>query len=248
VKLEPDDLIDVWVDFKRTGDQELRNRLVLHYASLVRYVAAKVGGRLPPSVDRDDLISYGMFGLLDAIEKFRLDAGVKFETYSIPRIKGAIFDEMRKLDWVPRSVRSRVKDLEEVRAEVEAVNDGRATNELMASAMGLSEHDFLTTQSQASVTHVESLAGFYEVMEVSDFSMSPESLAQTGEIADLLGEAVNGMDERSKTILVLYYLHEMTLAEIGKILGVTESRVCQLQSKVLMTLRETLGQGGLSVA
>lgn len=250
--LDDGELQQVWVDFKEAeadsaGRLALRNQLVLHYTSLVRYVATKVGGRLPSSVDRDDLISYGMFGLIDAIERFRLDAGVKFETYGIPRIKGQIFDEIRKLDWVPRNVRSRSKDLEAARAEVEAIH-GKVTQALLARHLGIAEQDLRIIISQANVSFVDSLSGFHEVVEMSDDSMNPEDIVQTGEVAELLGEAIGEMDERAKTILTLYYVHEMTLAEIGRILGVTESRVCQLQSKVLITLGESLGQGGLAVA
>lgn len=250
--LDDGDLAEVWVEFKEAeaGSERrlhLRNQLILHYTSLVRYVATKVGGRLPSSVDRDDLISYGMFGLIDAIERFRLDAGVKFETYGIPRIKGQIFDEIRKLDWVPRNVRSRARDLETARAEVEAIH-GRVTRNLLAQHLGIQFGDMKLILDQANVSFVDSLSGYHEVVEMADISMNPEDIAQTGEVAELLGEAIGDMDDRSKVILTLYYVHEMTLAEIGKILGVTESRVCQLQSKVLIQLGESLGQGGLAVA
>lgn len=250
--LDAEDLQQVWVDFKDAepgGERRLalRNQLILHYTSLVRYVATKVGGRLPSSVDRDDLISYGMFGLIDAIERFRLDAGVKFETFGIPRIKGSIFDEIRKLDWVPRTVRARARDIETARAEVEAIH-GKVTQLLMARHLGIHVTDLRIMVDQAAVTHVESLSGYHEIVEMPDMAMNPQDIVQTGEVAELLGEAIGNMDDRSKVILTLYYVHEKTLAEIGKILGVTESRVCQLQSKALGVLGESLGPGGLAVA
>lgn len=245
------DLKQVWADFKAEKNDvrrlALRNQLVLHYTSLVRAVATKIGKRLPNSVDRDDLIAYGMFGLIDALDRFSLEKKVKFETYGIPRIHGAIMDELRRLDWVPRSVRSRARDIEAAKVEVEALH-GKVTQQLLSRHLGISEHDLKILLDGANISHVESLAGFHEVIEMPDIAMNPQDIVETGEVASLLGEAIGSMDERSKVILTLYYVHEMTLAEIGKILGVTESRVCQLQSKVLVTLGESLGQGGLAVA
>jgi RNA polymerase sigma factor for flagellar operon FliA len=241
---------------------ECRNSLILHYSSLVRYVAAKVGGSLPAMVDRDDLVSYGMFGLMDAIEKFNIDHGVKFETYGVARIRGAIYDEIRALDWVPRSVRSKARDIEKARAEIEMAMGRPAEHTEVAQNLGLSldEYWVLVSQANAPSSSVDSLdmgrinmesgsyeQGQYESTPIDGMS-NPADLIGSNEIVELVGEAINNMDERSKTILVLYYLQEMTLAEIGQILGVTESRVCQLQSKVLLALRESLGQGGLAAA
>lgn len=254
--LEPEQLAAAWTDYKTEGGRELRNQLVLHYTSLVKYVAAKVGGNLPAEVDREDLISYGMFGLIDAIDKFSLDKGVKFETYGVARIRGAIYDEIRALDWVPRSVRSKGKDIEKVKAELE-MTLGRPPEHLeIAQSLGLEMEEYWNLVSQSAITQVSTYRTHHDEssdqaveMDISqDITANPEELLEVGEVVDLIGEAINNMDERSKTILVLYYLQEMTLAEIGQILGVTESRVCQLQSKVLLALRESLGQGGLAAA
>lgn len=253
-QLEREALEEAWLVFKETGNLGSRNRLVLHYTSLVRYVAAKVGGTLPAEVDRDDLISYGMFGLMDAIEKFDLDKGVKFETYAVSRIRGAIIDEIRALDWVPRSVRSKAREIDKAKTEIEAMTGRPAEHQQVAQHLGLSLEEYWSLHSQAAVLPVGTLAGQnndeddHRAEVTFDPTANPEELVGVGEVVDLLGEAVNNMDERSKTILVLYYIQEMTLAEIGKVLGVTESRVCQLQSKVLQTLRDTLGQGGLAAA
>lgn len=258
--LDPSTLASTWSDYKDTGDTECRNQLILHYASLVRYVAAKVGGSLPAMVDRDDLVSYGMFGLIDAIDKFDPDKGVKFETYGVTRIKGSIYDEIRALDWVPRSVRSKARDIEKARTEVEAMTGRPAEHADVAQNLGMSLPEYWQYASQANApssvhdsldqtVHIDFGTGMGDFQnDVSDPTANPGELLESGEVADLVSEAVNNMDERSKTILVLYYLHGMTLAEIGEILGVTESRVCQLQSKVLQGLSDTLGQGGLAVA
>jgi RNA polymerase sigma factor for flagellar operon FliA len=264
--LDASDLAETWQEFKASSDLSYRNQLILHYTSLVRYVAAKVGGTLPSTVDREDLVSYGMFGLIDAIDKFDITKGVKFETYGVSRIRGAIYDEIRAMDWVPRSIRSKARDIEKARAEIEMTLGRPAEHGEVAQNLGLSMEEYwqLVSQANAPSSSVDSLDGGWAHQEDSDKATTsdvtdfyraqfdpagnPEDLAQTSEVIDLVGEAINKMDERSKTILVLYYLQEMTLAEIGQILGVTESRVCQLQSKVLLALRDSLGQGGLSAA
>jgi RNA polymerase sigma factor for flagellar operon FliA len=251
-KLEPEVLTEAWILYKETGHIDHRNRLVLHYTSLVGYVAKKVGGGLPSTVDREDLISYGMFGLIDAIKKFDLDKGVKFETYAVTRIRGAIIDELRDLDWVPRSIRSKAREIDSAREELERELGRPAEHNELAQHLGLSLEDYWHLASQANATVVESRdqhADGESVYETTfDPLSNPEDLFQASEITELLGEAISTMDERSKTILVLYYLEDMTLAEIGQILGVTQSRVCQLQSKVLQALSGVLGQGGLAAA
>lgn len=253
MKLDPEILEETWRQFKADGDRELRNALVLHYTSTVRYVSGKIGETLPATVDRDDLMSYGMIGLMDAIEKFDLDKGVQFQTYGVARIRGEIYDQIRALDWVPRSIRSKARDIQKARTEVEEGLGRPAEHHEVAVRLDVSMSDYWSMTSQASVTQVGTFAGSYaseddsyEQDSVYDPMMNPADLFETSEVFSLIGEAVNTMDQRSKTILVLYYLQEMTLAEIGKILGVTESRVCQLQSKMLLALRESLGPGTLS--
>lgn len=244
-RLEPQALDDAWIDYFQSRDQESRNRLVLHYTSLVRYVAIKARQRLVSQVEVDDLISYGIFGLMDAISKFDPDKGVKFETYAIQRIHGAIYDEIRSLDWVPRSVRSKVRDIDRAKSELEALLGRPADHAEIAQHLGLTTHEYSTLSSQAVVVQVESRdhsVGVYHETSY-DPTADPGDQIEIKEVINLVGEAVGGMDQKSKTILVLYYLQEMTLAEIGQILGVTESRVCQLQSKALQALRAHLGDG-----
>jgi RNA polymerase sigma factor for flagellar operon FliA len=243
-----------WREYKDHGDLEARNRLVLHYTSLVRYVAAKVAGGLPSMVERDDLISYGTFGLLDAIEKYDLDKGVKFETYAVSRIRGSIIDELRSLDWVPRTVRAKARDVERVQAELQAELGRPAEDVEVAERLGITVPELWTLVSESAAPTVVGLEehadGDDERMSAVDVAFdpasNPEDLFMASEISDLLAQAVNSMEERSKVILVLYYLQEMTLAEIGEVLGVTESRVCQLQSRALHGLRGVLGQGALA--
>ncbi len=263
-KLTLEELDEAWADYKLRGDIEARNRLILHYNGFVRAIAARVAARLPKMIDREDLISYGLFGLLDALEKYdptRRAGGrqPKFETYAGARIHGAIYDEIRGLDWVPRTVRARSHDIEKAGNELHETLGRPATDIEIAEHLGVTLTELWTIQSQTEAGLIGTLDLYDE--ETGDFldkisvqglvgdpKTNPENLFGTVEVADLLAEAVSTLPQRSKTILVLYYLHEMTLAEIGKILGVTESRVCQLQSKLLQALRAALLDGQAAAA
>lgn len=241
----------MWAEYKDSGgDVELRNRIVLHYMSLVKYVASRVAVGLPPNLQVEDLVSYGTFGLLDAIEKFSLDKGVKFETYAISRIRGSIIDELRALDWVPRSIRSKARDVERVYAEMEAELGRLPEEHEVADRLGISVPDLWILLSQVAavtVTTMETVQHDGEESEnpgltniLFDASQDPEGIFATVEVKHLLADAVDSMSERSKQIVALYYLEELTLSEIGVVLGVTESRVCQLQTKMIQSLREAL--------
>lgn len=246
VTIEVVDLNETWQSFKATGDLRLRNDLVMAYQGLLKQVSARIGASLPSSVDREDLVSYGVFGLMDAIEKFDLDRGIKFETYAGPRIRGAIIDHLRTMDWVPRSIRTKAKDLEKARLELETELGREPEDSEIATKLGISIDDLWIMKSQASISSVSALEegeGDEDRMSIQDLvydpSSNPEDLFSASEIIDMVSRAVAGMSERSKTIVTLYYIEEMTLAEIGELLGVTESRVCQLQSKVLQGLHES---------
>lgn len=258
VKLSPEVLAERWTDFKLDGDPVARNELVLHYVSLVRVVASKIAAQLPKSVDREDLMSYGLFGLLDAIEKYDFDKQVKFETYAVTRIRGSIFDEIRGLDWVPRTVRAKARDVERSEVELHAKFGRPPTEVEVAAHLGVTPAELRQTRASADTGIINSYSRdeaygdggdrFAFTRAAHDPTSNPEELYANVEVSELLADAVSMLPERSKTILVLYYLHEMTLAEIGEILGVTESRVCQLQSKLLQTLHESLAQGLVAAA
>ena len=237
------DLIETWSEFKLTADVRLRNDLVVHYQPLLRQISARIGSGLPGSVDREDLVSYGVFGLMDAIEKFDLDRGVKFETYAGPRIRGSIIDHLRSLDWVPRSVRSKARDLERARHDLE-IELGRCPDDTeLAKRLEITIEGLWSMKSQAAISSVSGLDGDEDRQPIQDTVYdpisNPEDLFGSNEIIEMVARAVSGMGERSKTIVTLYYVEEMTLAEIGQLLGVTESRVCQLQSKVLQGLHDS---------
>ena len=250
-----EDLSALWREFKGTGSLTARNELILHYGSLVRYVATKVGAGLPGTVEYGDLVSYGTFGLIDAIEKFDLEKGVKFETYGIARIKGSIIDELRALDWVPRSIRSKARDVERVLQAMEAELGRVPEDHEVAARLGITLQELWALSGEVAVTSVSALdegEGDDDRLsageQLSDVAADPEEIVRLKEMWGDVCEAVSRMPERSRVILVLYYLEEMTLSEIGQILGVTESRVCQLQSKLLQHLRESLHHGQVMVA
>ena len=249
--VEARELDALWEEFKSTGAQSARERLILHYAPLVKYVAGRLGAGLPQSVEQADLVSYGMFGLIDALEKFDLGRAIKFETYSIPRIRGAIIDELRAMDWVPRSVRFKAREVDKAHAALEAQLNRAPTDEEVADHMGISLeelHEVITQISLVSVMALEEVVGGDETGEQRSLldtladaaNADPTSGLEGQEMRGLLSAAINSLSEREKVVITLYYFEGLTLAEIGEILGVTESRVCQIHVKAVGSLRTNL--------
>jgi RNA polymerase sigma factor FliA len=248
----PDDTQGLWREYRRSRDQALRDRLILTYAPLVKFVAGRLGSGLPAHVEENDLVSYGLLGLIGAIERYDPDRDVKFETYAIARIKGSIIDELRALDWVPRSVRSRARDIERAIAALEAKLHRAPTDEEIAERLGITEaelEDSLTDISRSSIAALDELwtissssGDQVSLMETIEDPQGPEpqsALAQT-ELREALGEAIARLPEREKLVITLYYYEELTLREIGEVLGVTESRVSQLHTKAILRLKARL--------
>jgi RNA polymerase sigma factor for flagellar operon FliA len=237
----------LWAEYKATDDPKLRDALIVHYSPLVKYVAGRVAVGLPQNVEQADLVSYGIFGLIDAIEKFDLDRGFKFETYAISRVKGAIIDELRSIDWVPRSVRAKARSLEKAYATLEAKLHRAPTDAEIAEELDMSDSQLQQAFGQISfiglVALDETLSGGErgESMSlgdtVADANPGPMAVYEVEEMRHILADAINGMPEREKIVLTLYYYEGLTLAEIGEILGVTESRVCQIHTKSVIHLR-----------
>jgi RNA polymerase sigma factor for flagellar operon FliA len=243
----------LWLEFRKSRDKGIRDRLILTYAPLVKYVAGRLGSGLPAHVEEGDLVSYGLLGLIGAIERYDPERDVKFETYAIARIKGAIIDELRAMDWVPRSVRARARHIERAITELEAKLHRAPTDEEIAQKLGLTEEeleDSLTEISRSSIAALDELwtissSGGDQIalIDTIEDTQGPEpqsALAQT-ELKEALGEAIARLPEREKLVVTLYYYEELTLREIGEVLGVTESRVSQLHTKAILRLKARLG-------
>jgi RNA polymerase sigma factor for flagellar operon FliA len=248
-----DELGRLWDSFKGQESVAAREKLILHYAPLVKYVASRVATGLPSSVEQADLVSYGMFGLIDALKKFEPGRGNKFETYAIPRIKGAIIDELRAMDWVPRSVRYKQREIEKALADLESTHKRQPTERELAERLGLSVrelHDVINQISFVSVLALDETVSVGAdrgeqvslIDTLADRAFDPTSGVESQETRGLLAAAINSLSEREKIVVTLYYFEGLTLAEIGEILGVTESRVCQIHTKAVAGLRGQLSE------
>lgn len=245
----PSELDQVWTRFKNSEQQADRDQLIVYYAPLVKYVASRVAAGLPQSVDQSDLVSYGMFGLIDAITKFDPGRGFKFETYAISRVKGAILDELRSIDWVPRSVRSKAKSVERAIHKLEAHLHRSPTDEEIADELDLSVDQLSNIYNQISALGIVALDEMLSFSggesltfgdTLADRGEGPGGVYEQVEMRQLLAAAINRMNEREKIVLTLYYYENLTLAEIGRVLGVTESRICQIHTKAVLHLKSRL--------
>jgi RNA polymerase sigma factor for flagellar operon FliA len=247
------ELKELWRRYKATGDERARERLVVAYSPLVKYVAGRISSGLPAHVEEADLISYGLTGLISAIQRFDLSREIKFETYAITRIRGAIIDELRTLDWVPRSVRSRAREIERANQKLEARLQRAPTDEEMAGELGVSGEEFQEALLQISHSTIVALDELWTVSDSGGDQISlldtlpdrgapdPHTVVDQGELRDRIAEAIAALPEREKLVIALYYYENLTLREIGEVLGVTESRVSQLHTKAVLRLRSKLG-------
>jgi RNA polymerase sigma factor for flagellar operon FliA len=244
----------LWREYRRSNDPRIRDRLILTYAPLVKYVAGRLGSGLPAHVDDDDLVSYGLLGLIGAIERFDPDRDIKFETYAIARIKGSIIDELRSMDWVPRSVRSRAREIERAIAELESRLGRAPTDEEISGKLGITEDELNDSLTEISRTSIAALDELWTVSAGGDTialidtiedtqGPNPQSALAETELREAVGEAIARLPEREKLVVTLYYYEELTLREIGEVLGVTESRVSQLHTKAILRLKARLAGG-----
>lgn len=245
---------EAWREYKETGSSAARDSLILHFSPLVKYVAGRVAVGLPPNVDQADLISYGIFGLIDAIEKYDSARGIKFETYAISRIRGAIIDELRAIDWVPRSVRSKARQVEKAYAALENKLKRPPTDAEIAEEMEISIDDLnhiytqLSTVSLIALDEMMTMDGekgdrlsLVETLEDTR-TVSPMEAFESEEMRGILADSINRLPEREKVVITLYYYEGLTLAEIGQVLGVTESRICQMHTKAVLALRGKINE------
>lgn len=242
------DVGPVWERFFKNADPDARERLILNYAPLVKFVAGRVRAALPPSVDHGDLVSYGVLGLIGAIERFDRKRDVKFETYAIPRIRGAMLDELRALDWVPRSVRSKARELEQAMTKLQSSLRRDPTEEELASELDLAVdevRDRLDSSAAMSIVALEDMTtvggdddrvSLLDTLADLDVEQ-PGAAIETEETRQALLKSIDALADRERKVIVLYYFEGFTLARIGDILGVTESRVSQIHSKAVLALR-----------
>jgi RNA polymerase sigma factor for flagellar operon FliA len=244
-----EDVAEVWKAYKADQtDQGLRNTLIERYLPLVRYNAEKVWAKLPEGVDISDLISAGVFGLMDAIDAFDMERGVKFETYCVPRIRGAMLDELRTMDWVPRLVRSKASKMEAARKEAEAEVGRPPTDAEIAAKMKLPLEEFEKLKSEASAVNLVSLnKKWYETDSYKDVREIDILEDQKGEDPtlglqkrDLMKLVTKGLNRNERLIIILYYYEELTMKEIGSTLGLSESRVSQMHSSIVARLKDQL--------
>jgi len=242
---------ELWLEYKKTRNTVIRDGLIRQYMPLVKYVAGKVSTGMPNSVEFEDLVEFGQFGLLDAINKFDPERNIKFKTYAVTRIRGAIFDELRQMDWVPRSVRQKSREIEDTITSLEAKLGRPASDGEIAKELGVSEEEFQQTVMKVSGTSILSLNDVWSSGDDNDrisigdtiespVSLNPDVMVEREEIKRVITEAINELPEKEKMVVVLYYHEDLTFKEIGKVLEVSESRVSQLHTKANLRLRAKL--------
>lgn len=239
----------LWDDYIKIKSSELRDKIILEYAPLVKVVAGRLSMYLGYNVEYEDLVSYGIFGLIDAIDKYDTTKAVKFETYASLRIRGSILDQIRKMDWIPRTIRQRQKKIDAVIKELEAKQGRNATDEEIAGALGISEGEYQEWQSQMMVTNVVSLNEFLdqgsevpiEKNSAQKFD-APEEVLERNELKKMLADSLELLTEKERRVILLYYYEELTLKEISNILEVSESRISQLHTKALQKMKVKLGK------
>ena len=252
-EFETRDENELWVEYRKGKSLRIREYFITKYAPLVKYVAGKVAVGMPHNVEFDDLVSYGTFGLLDAIEKFDPSKEVQFKTYAMTRVRGSIFDELRTIDWIPRSIRQKAKQVEKIVIELENKMGRTVEDEEIAQELGIPLDEFHHLISKISGTSLVSLndvwygnndseeLSFLETIE-SPENMNPDIIVEREEVKKVIIEAIKKLPDKEKKVVVLYYYEDLTLKEIGEVLEVTESRVSQLHTKAIMRLRGRLAQ------
>ncbi len=240
----------LWTEYDKSRTPELREKIILEYAPLVKLVAGRLSMYLGYNVEYDDLVSYGIFGLIDAIDKYDYAKEVKFETYASLRIRGAILDQIRKMDWIPRTIRQKQKRIDAVCKDIETRLGRSATDEEIASALGISDDEYLEWQSQMKITNVVSLNEYMEQgaevpAEGNQFTTarfdSPEENIEKEELKKVLEESLEQLTEKEKKVILLYYYEDLTLKEISNVLEVSESRISQLHTRALQKMKTKMG-------
>lgn len=237
--MEASQVEELWREFKQSGAQDLRNQLVLQYSPLVKYVAGRVRSGLPQTVESADLVSEGVIGLMDAIDKFEPERGLQFQTYAVPRIRGAIIDSIRAADWVPRSVRTKIRDVDRAREALQVRLSRPPSDQEVADEAGLTLAELRELKERpTSFSHAED----DEIAAVDDLAPAVDAALEDESTRASLIQALRTLPERDQIVIALYFFEGLTLGEIGKVLSVTESRVSQLRSRATASLRTSLAE------
>lgn len=238
----------LWIEYSHSKTSAIREQIIIEYVPLVKIVAGRLAIYLGSNVEYDELVSYGIFGLIDAIDKFDYGKGIKFETYASLRIRGSILDQIRKLDWIPRSVRQKQKAIDAAMKKLEATIGPNYTDDDMARELGVSEEEYINWVGQTNISNISSLEDFMdqgnEVRSSTNPSYlrnEPENVVEEQELKEILAEALESLTEKEKKVVLLYYYEELTLKEISNVMEVSESRVSQLHSKALKKMKTYLG-------
>lgn len=247
--MSAEEKLRLWEEYSKNKTPELREQIIIEYAGLVKIVAGKLSIYLGYNVEYDDLVGYGMFGLIDAIDKYDFDKGVKFETYASLRIRGAVLDQVRRMDWLPRTVRQKQKRIDAAYQKLEAANGQFASDEEIAAELEISVEELGQWQAQTKAAGIVSLDEYLEqgsengIVETSDSEeyAQPEKQLEQKEMKELLVQSLEALTEKEKKVILLYYYEELTLKEISEVLEVSESRISQLHTKAIQRLRLKLG-------
>ncbi len=238
----------LWEDYSRKRTPELQEKIIIEYAGLVKLVAGRLSMYLGYNVEYDDLVGYGTFGLIDAVDKFDYSKGVKFETYASLRIRGAILDQIRKMDWIPRSIRQKQRKIDTAYQSLEIKYGRMASDEEVATELEISVDELETWQNQTKVTNIISLDEFMEQGTETKVEQSltadfdqPDKIVEKQELKELLTKTLETLTEKEKKVIILYYYEELTLKEISRVLDVSESRISQLHTKALQKMKQRLG-------
>ena len=246
--MKPEDKEKLWQTYRKAPNAQLREQLIIEYSPLVKIVAGRLGMYLGGNMEYEDLVSYGIFGLIDSIDKFDMEKEVKFETYASLRIRGSILDQIRKMDWIPRTIRQRQRQIDEAIRVIENRNGRSATDEEIALELGLNNDEYIAWQNQMKVTGLVSLNEFVEqgtepVMDATTNShfLQPDRSFEKEELKEALAKGLQTLTEKERQVILFYYYEELTLKEISLILEVTESRISQLHTKALAKLQKVMG-------
>lgn len=239
--------LELWKIFSETHDPAVKEKLIVEYANLIKYVAGRLSIYFGSNVEYDDLVGYGVFGLIDAIEKFDINKGVKFETYASLRIRGAIIDSIREMDWVPRSLRKKSKEIEKIYSQMENELGHAVTDKQVAEKMGISVDELSKLLNEVNMSSMVSLEDYLDQNYEIGIGLSnerdegkPEQNLEINEIKEILAESIDKLPEKEKLVVSLYYFDELTLKEISAIMGVSESRISQLHTKAILRMRGKL--------